>query len=296
MDDASLVFVSDRSGYWNLHVYDASGVRTAIADEAEYGLPMWSLGSTNYVVTGRHQVVAQRIRGRRSHAGHAADIERGVYDTAADRVREPREPHADSERHRVHRRQRRRSRPDYGTRPRHRKHDDARPCRRTGLPRWDPFVTAGRSDSRPRTVRAAYANFYPPRHPECTGTPGELPPRSSSRPTAGPTSAAGRTLSLRVQYYTSRGWGVLDVNYGGSTGFGRAYRERLNGRWAWSMWRIALPGAKHLASAGKVDIDRIAIRGGSAGGYTTLAAVTFADVFRARCQPLRHRRPGGARA
>ena len=278
MDDTSLVFVSDRSGYWNLHIYDASGVRTAVADQAEYGLPMWSLGSTNYVVAGRHHVVAQRIEDGEATLV-AADIEKGTTTPL---------PTAFASHGSL-------TRSPNGIAFIGGSADDIARITELDLATGNTttLARAGELDfpdgtlSLPQTIRftsadgaRAYANFYPPRHPECTGTPGELPPLVVTTH-GGPTSAAGRTLSLRVQYYTSRGWGVLDVNYGGSTGFGRAYRERLNGQWGVVDVEDCVAGAKHLASAGKVDIDRIAIRGGSAGGYTTLAAVTFADVFRA---------------
>ena len=97
----------------------------------------------------------------------------------------------------------------------------------------------------------------------------------------GPTSATHSGLRLLIQYYTSRGFAVLDVNYGGSTGYGRAYRQRLNGQWGMVDIDDCVNGALYLANQGTVDRNRLAIRGGSAGGYTTLAALTFRDVFKA---------------
>ena len=273
-----LVYVSDRSGYWNLHAYDASGVRTAVADDAEYGLPMWSLGSTNYVVAGRDHVVAQRIEDGEA-ALVIADIERGIttplptaFTSHGSLTRSP-----------------------TGIAFIGGSVDDVSSVVQLDIATGDITTLARAGDldfpsgtlSAPRTVSftsadgaRAYANFYPPRHPACIGPQGELPPLLVTTH-GGPTSAAGRNLSLRMQYYTSRGWGVLDVNYGGSTGFGRPYRERLNGQWGVVDVADCVAGARHLAAEGVVDINRVAIRGGSAGGYTTLAAVTFADVFRA---------------
>ncbi len=97
----------------------------------------------------------------------------------------------------------------------------------------------------------------------------------------GPTGSALGTLSLSVQYWTSRGFAILDVNYGGSTGYGRAYRERLREKWGIVDVDDCVNGAKYMVQQGRADGDRLIIRGGSAGGYTTLAALAFRDVFRA---------------
>jgi dipeptidyl aminopeptidase/acylaminoacyl peptidase len=97
----------------------------------------------------------------------------------------------------------------------------------------------------------------------------------------GPTSAAGASLSLSIQYWTSRGIAVLDVNYGGSTGYGRAYRLRLEGQWGVVDVDDCVNGARYLVERGEVDGNRLMISGGSAGGYTTLCALTFRDTFRA---------------
>jgi dipeptidyl aminopeptidase/acylaminoacyl peptidase len=92
---------------------------------------------------------------------------------------------------------------------------------------------------------------------------------------------ARRGLSLGIQFWTSRGWGVVDVNYGGSTGFGRAYRERLDGLWGVADVEDCAAAARALVAAGRASPARIAIEGGSAGGFTALAALCFTDVFRA---------------
>jgi dipeptidyl aminopeptidase/acylaminoacyl peptidase len=97
----------------------------------------------------------------------------------------------------------------------------------------------------------------------------------------GPTSQADSALDPRIQFWTSRGFAVVDVNYGGSTGYGRTYRERLRGRWGEVDVADCLNAARHLAAAGEVDGGRLAIRGGSAGGYTTLCALAFHDLFAA---------------
>jgi dipeptidyl aminopeptidase/acylaminoacyl peptidase len=128
--------------------------------------------------------------------------------------------------------------------------------------------------------KKAYAVYYPPRNGDYVAPPGEKPPLLVISH-GGPTSAATATFSLEILYWTSRGFAVLDVNYGGSTGYGREYRQRLDGQWGIVDVDDCTNGALFLASRGEVDSNRLIIRGGSAGGYTTLAALTFRNEFRA---------------
>jgi dipeptidyl aminopeptidase/acylaminoacyl peptidase len=121
---------------------------------------------------------------------------------------------------------------------------------------------------------ATHAFYYPPRNGLYTAPADERPPLVLISH-GGPTTATCATLDLRVQFWTSRGFAVADVNYGGSSGFGRAYRQRLNGKWGILDVDDMVAAANFLVAAGKADPDRLVIRGGSAGGYTTLAALTF---------------------
>jgi dipeptidyl aminopeptidase/acylaminoacyl peptidase len=127
--------------------------------------------------------------------------------------------------------------------------------------------------------RTAYGLYYPAFNPDYQAPDGEKPPLLV-KCHGGPTSAASSTLDLPIQYWTSRGIAVLDLNYGGSTGFGREYRERLNGNWGIVDVDDSVNGARFLAEEGLVDGARSVITGGSAGGYTVLAALTFRDYFR----------------
>ena len=124
----------------------------------------------------------------------------------------------------------------------------------------------------------AFGLFYPPHNPDYAGPADEKPPLLV-KCHGGPTAAASSALSLGIQYWTSRGIAVLDVNYGGSTGFGRAYRERLHRNWGVVDVDDCINGAKFVIEQGLVDAKRIVISGGSAGGYTTLAALVFHDFF-----------------
>jgi dipeptidyl aminopeptidase/acylaminoacyl peptidase len=126
----------------------------------------------------------------------------------------------------------------------------------------------------------AHAFFYPPKNVDFEGIEGELPPLIV-KAHGGPTSAAGSSLDPRIQFWTSRGFGVVDVNYRGSTGYGRGYRDALQHRWGIVDVDDCVAAARHLVSQRRADGERLVITGGSAGGYTTLAALAFRDVFRA---------------
>jgi dipeptidyl aminopeptidase/acylaminoacyl peptidase len=125
--------------------------------------------------------------------------------------------------------------------------------------------------------RVVHALVYPPSNPDVTGPPGELPPYVVWVH-GGPTSHVTERLSLEKAYFTSRGIGIIDVNYGGSTGYGRLYRSRLTREWGVVDVADAKEAAKSLARQGVADDSRLAIRGGSAGGWTALAAVTTGAV------------------
>src|SRR5207237_7117852 len=124
------------------------------------------------------------------------------------------------------------------------------------------------------------AFFYPPQNSDLIAPEGELPPLIVSVH-GGPTSHRTSALELGIQFLTSRGLAVVDVNYGGSTGYGRAYRERLQGQWGVVDVDDCVNAARHLAHLGQVDGERLLIRGGSAGGYTTLCALVFTQDFAA---------------
>ncbi|HET9092988.1 MAG TPA: prolyl oligopeptidase family serine peptidase, partial [Acidimicrobiales bacterium] len=124
----------------------------------------------------------------------------------------------------------------------------------------------------------AHALYYPPRNPDFDAPRGELPPLLVQAH-GGPTSSASSVLNYAIQFWTSRGFAVVDVNYGGSTGYGRDYRERLRGRWGVVDVDDCVDVARFLTESGRADPARLLIHGGSAGGWTTLCALTFRDVF-----------------
>jgi dipeptidyl aminopeptidase/acylaminoacyl peptidase len=126
----------------------------------------------------------------------------------------------------------------------------------------------------------AHALVYPPTNPDFEAPEGERPPLIVMSH-GGPTGNTSALFSIEMQFWTSRGFAVVDVNYGGSTGYGRTYRERLNGEWGVVDLQDCVKAARYLVSQGEADPNRLLITGGSAGGYTTICALTFTDAFAA---------------
>ena len=278
-DAGELLFTSDRSGWWNLHRWTGERVEPVAPADAETGGPLWNLGIRWFVPLADGRILAVRTRG---------SDELVVIDTAAGAVRGI--PSPLSARVLL---------------------DDVRGSRvllrgggaRTlgGLwlldlddPQPTPALIRGAVDEEPDaawlpTARAitvdgphgpVHAFAYPPANPDAAAPAGELPPYLVLAH-GGPTSHAAGAASLDVAYFTSRGIGVLDVNYGGSTGYGRAYRERLDGGWGVVDRDDVIAAATGLAEQGLADAARLAIRGGSAGGWTVLCALTASDRFAA---------------
>ena len=272
-----LLFASDANGFWNLYAYDRSGVYCVLEDEAEYAGPAWQFAASYFAAVGEDHLVARRIadgkpslvvvdiaRGLATpldeRCSSYADIVRSAGGVAfiagfAERGRCVAELTLDTRQWR----------------------DIAAASK---LPVADDVVSSPEPIAFASDTGDAHAFFYAPRNGDYRGVDGELPPLLVTTH-GGPTASAAADLSWRVQFYTSRGWAVADVNYGGSTGYGRAYRERLHQAWGLVDVQDCVACVRHLVADGRVDPARVAIRGGSAGGYTTLAALTFANVFRA---------------
>mmetsp|Transcript_41974 Transcript_41974/g.47509 ORF Transcript_41974/g.47509 Transcript_41974/m.47509 type:complete len:815 (+) Transcript_41974:211-2655(+) len=134
----------------------------------------------------------------------------------------------------------------------------------------------------PTTLGTAFGYYYPPKNGDFTCSTEQAPPLLV-KAHGGPTGATGTMLRAGIQYWTSRGFAILDVDYGGSTGYGRSYRRRLRKSWGIVDVDDVCNGAQYLVQEGLADPERLCIDGGSAGGYTTLAALAFRDVFKAGC-------------
>jgi dipeptidyl aminopeptidase/acylaminoacyl peptidase len=276
--EGTLYFVSDRTGWWNLYRAVDEKIEPLCSMEAEFGVPQWVFGQSTYGFAGDDRIVcAYNQRGIWQLAnlstpdGRLDPIETPFTDIGQVRVNggkvvlvagSPTEPSqvaclelATGERKTL----RRSSEVTVDT-------------VYVSIPEPIEFPTGGGLTS--------YAFFYRPANKDFAAPEDERPPLIVQSH-GGPTASSDATFDLGIQYWTSRGFAVLDVNYGGSTGYGRDYRERLKGHWGIVDVEDCANGARYLAEQGEVDAERLIIRGWSASGYTTLAALTFRDIFKA---------------
>jgi len=274
-----LYFVSDRTGWWNLYRWQGAGrIEHLWALDAEFGAAQWVFGLATYAFESAEQIVCaykQRGTWRLSRLDTAGRTPREIGTSYSEIssvhagngwvVFEAGSPEAFNAVVRL----------------------DLQTGRSETLRRSNAATVEAGYLSIPTAIefptehgQTAHAFLYKPRNRDAAAPPGEKPPLLV-RSHGGPTSATPATLNLGIQYWTSRGFAVLDVNYGGSTGYGRPYRERLNGQWGVVDVDDCANGARYLVDQGIADERRLAIRGGSAGGYTTLCALTFRSVFKA---------------
>lgn len=284
---------SDRSGWWNLYrvgangVEGAGGVEPVCPMEAEIGGPHWVFGQASYRFLGDGGIVASVVSegsarpvrivgGRAEPLAVDAGAGGGTAGGGGGGVRVGACPWPVAGRWAWLRAER--DRPSAVML-------GGEVVRASGAPALEPGdVSLAEAVTFPVEDRVgggvAHALFYPPANARFVGAEGELPPLIVVSH-GGPTSMSTDAFSIRVQWWTTRGFAVADVNYGGSTGYGRAYRQRLDGQWGVVDVADCVAAARHLAASGRVDGARMAIRGGSAGGFTTLAALVGSDLFRA---------------
>jgi dipeptidyl aminopeptidase/acylaminoacyl peptidase len=272
-----LYFVSDRTGWWNLYREREGAIEPLIQMEAEFGQPQWGFAMSTYAFESEARLVCAYSQEGRDHIAtfdlqsgtlQAHDVPYSTISGVRARAGEaiflagsPTEPWS------VARFNLERGSVESLRRSRETTIDE----RYISCPETIEFPTEG--------GLTAYGYFYPPVNPDFTAPEEEWPPLLVMSH-GGPTSATTTSQRYSIQYWTSRGIAVLDVNYGGSTGYGRAYRERLKGRWGIVDVDDCENGARYLVERGDVDGNRLAITGGSAGGYTTLCALTFRETFK----------------
>ena len=278
--DGVLYFVSDGTGWWNLYRWRGGQMEPLCEMEAEFGVPQWAFGICTYGFASAKRIICAYIQ---RGTWHIADL-----DTESRRLQTVPTPFTAITRSGL---QVSSERVVFGggspTMLDSLMQHHLATGQTTTLCRSSEVAIDEEYLSRPQAIDfptehglTAHAFFYPPKNRDYAAPPGDKPPLLVTSH-GGPTGATSTTLDLRVQYWTSRGIAVLDVNYGGSSGYGAAYRRRLNGQWGIVDVDDCVNGARYLVERGDVDGDRLAIRGGSAGGYTTLSALTFRDVFKA---------------
>jgi len=283
--DGVLYFVSDRTGWWNLYRWlpaqsegGLGGVESLYAMDAEFGLPHWVFGMSTYGFESASRIICTYTQ-KGSWYLASLDlqtkqlevIETPYTDISSLQVASGKAAFIAGS----------------ATEPTAIVQMDLLTQQIEVLRRSSELEIDTRYLSTPQTIAfptennlTAYAFFYPPQNKDYTAPGGDKPPLLV-KSHGGPTASASSTFNLKIQYWTSRGFAFLDVNYGGSTGYGREYRQRLNKQWGIVDVDDCVNGAKYLAESGLVDSQRLAIAGGSAGGYTTLCALTFRDVFKA---------------
>ncbi len=276
--DGTLYFISERTGWWNLYRWQSGSAHPLWETEAEFGGADWAFGASTYSFASPGQIICSRVRSGRSWLAS--------LDTATGRATDLNLPYT--------------SIGAVQATPGHTvllAGSSAQPTsvvrlslisgevevvRRSNAADIDAGYLSVPEDIEFATENGlkAHAFYYRPRNRDFVAPAEERPPLLVVSH-GGPTGAASGTLNLTTQYWTSRGFAVADVNYGGSTGYGRAYRQRLDGQWGIVDVDDCVNCARYIIERGQADASRVAIRGASAGGYTTLAALTFRSLFRA---------------
>ncbi|MEH1780373.1 MAG: S9 family peptidase [Nostoc sp.] len=277
-NDGNLCFISDRTGWWNLYSWQDGEIQALTQMEAEFGRPQWLLGTSTYAFESANRIICTYTQ---KGSWHLASL-----DTTTTQLKQLPTPYTEIS--------------GIQATPGRVVFRASSPTELSAIVQLDLAtekieVLRCSSDvnidagylSLPQQIeyptakgQTGYAIFYPPQNRDYTAPETEKPPLIV-KSHGGPTAAASSNLSFSIQYWTSRGIAVLDVNYGGSTGYGREYRQRLDGQWGIVDVDDCVFGARYLVEQGIVDGERLAISGGSAGGYTTLCALTFRNTFKA---------------
>ncbi len=276
--DGELYFISDRTSWWNLYRWRNEQAEALAPMEVEFGAPQWRFAMATYAFAGAGHIVCTWQQDGMIRLG-SLDLATGALTPIEVSYTLVAQPQASASQIVF-----------VGASPTQAgqivRMDTTTGQQETlrqssSLTLDDGWISVGKQIAFPtENGLTAYGFYYPPRNPDFAAPEGELPPlRVMSH--GGPTSQVFNGFNPGTLYWTSRGFAVLDVNYGGSTGYGRAYRDRLKGQWGVVDLDDCTNGARYLAQQGLVDGNKLTITGGSAGGYTTLCAVTFRDAFQA---------------
>ncbi len=273
-----LYFLSDKSGWWNLYRIEGEGAEAIYPLQAEFGRPAWAFRASSYAFLSPQLLFCAFQKDGLSELA-AIDLKTLAMSKVATRFTDISSLRAGGEWVYFRGGSSKRLPAIVTLSPSTGEAEILRASSAEDPGAYEGYI----SPPQPITFATArglpaHALFYPPKNRDFAAPPGELPPLLL-RAHGGPTGAASSTLDWTVQFWTSRGFAFCDVNYGGSSGYGRAYRERLRGNWGVVDVEDCVNAARHLAAERRVDARRMAIRGGSAGGFTALAALTFHDVF-----------------
>ncbi|MBP0022080.1 MAG: S9 family peptidase [Cyanobacteria bacterium SBLK] len=276
--DGILYFASDRNNWWNLYRFVEGKIECICEKEAEFGYPHWVFGEKPYTFLSENRILCTYSQNGRKYLAklNTESQELNTLDVPFTSIYSltikgeyayfiAGSPTASTQLVKL----------DLNTL-------DYTTLKKSSTLKCDPsYLSLPEAIAFPTEEgKTAYAWFYPPQNKDYIAPEGTHPPLLV-KSHGGPTAATSATFNLRIQYWTSRGFAFVDVNYGGSTGYGREYRQRLNKKWGIVDVDDCTNAAKYLAEQGRVDGEKLAIAGGSAGGYTTLAALTFKNVFKA---------------
>jgi len=282
LDSDTLLYISDRSGWWNLYSHQRDTHTSLLQMEAEFAVPMWTFGMSTYQPTPDGSIVATWSKLGNSHLGVLTPSQEGEWT-----LREISTPwtylggltligH-----HQVA------TIAGSATAPLSVTIIDLESGASDVVRPSQAMVLEQNAIAQPQAIEfptneglTAHGFYYPPTNPDFAAPQGTYPPLIV-RSHGGPTSQSLAEFDTDLQYWTSRGFAVVSVNYGGSTGYGRQYRERLKGAWGIVDLNDCVNAALYLVSQGLADENSLLIRGGSAGGYTTLCALTFRQTFAA---------------
>lgn len=272
--DGALYFISDRDGFWNIYKYADGEIHAVTHDQMDYGCAQWNFGISSYGFMADGTIFATRM-----HRGCSELVRIGVDGAMQQRYS------GFTQIEHLHVNQNRlallASTP---TQPPVVSMGDGEQFMTISAPDGGiplEFLTAPELIDFPTSAgETAHAWYYPPHNADFSVSTGEKPPLMV-RCHGGPTTMNGNGLDLRIQYWSSRGFAVVDVNYRGSSGYGRAYRRSLHGEWGIKDVQDCIHAARYLVSKGQVDEKRLVISGSSAGGFTVLCALAFHDYFKA---------------
>jgi dipeptidyl aminopeptidase/acylaminoacyl peptidase len=274
--DGTLVFITDESGWWNLSKWSDGKTQPILTEAKDHSGPAWAFGFSTYSFLEDGAILLKDSKDGRGQFRMVGINGREIAETAVDdsSIAELRVVGSDA----IY----------VGASP-----TSAAKVVRTNIGNGSSTTLKTSSDielddaylSTPEAITfpstddgEAHAFYYPPTNPDFESDGAETPPLLVISH-GGPTSATSSSLSLPVQFWTSRGFAVVDVNYRGSTGHGRAFRDALKGKWGVYDTDDCIAAADYLVSKQLADTNRLAIKGGSAGGYTTINALTFHDRF-----------------